>query len=49
MLLSVTYETDSETREEINNDEATLLNYLEELVEADHHARFNLKFKRLRL
>lgn len=49
MLLSVTYESDAETRDEINDDEAKLLEYLEELVESDHHERFNVKFKRLRL
>ena len=49
MLLSVTYESDSETRGEINDDETNLLNYLEELIDSDYHERFKLKLKRLRL
>jgi hypothetical protein len=50
MLVSVTYETDSETKSEIRNDEKQLIDYLEALVDSDFHDMFGrIKFKKITL
>jgi hypothetical protein len=50
MLISVTFETDSETKGELIDDENRIIDYLEELIDSDYHDRFEkIKLKRIRL
>ena len=50
MLVSVTFETDSETKGELIDDENRIVDYLEELIDSDYHERFGIiKLKRIRL
>jgi len=49
MLISVTYDSDSETKGEIRDDENNILNYIEELLESDYHERFKIRVKKIQL